>query len=68
MFPSLSFSLWIRSLLEGIANTIVRFVAVEDDFMLTYDKCMAKILVEMDISEGLLAEVEILCQDRLLFQ
>ena len=50
LLPSLPFPLWSRSLLEGIANTIGLFVAVEEDFMLTYDKRMVKIMVEMDIS------------------
>ena len=68
LLPSVPFPLWRCSLLEGIANTIGQFVAVEEDFMLTYDKRMAKILVEMDIFEGLLAEVEILCQECLFSQ
>ena len=55
------FPLWNRSLLEGIGNTIGRFVAVEDDFMNAYDKRIAKILVELDISNGLPADSDILC-------
>ena len=64
----LPFPLWNRSLLEGIGNTIGRFMAVEDDFMNSYDKRMAKILVELDISKGLPADVEILCLDRMFSQ
>ena len=47
-------------------NTIGRFVAVDDNFHLAYDKRMARVLVEMDISLSLPADVEILCKDRLL--
>ena len=54
LLPGLPFLLWNRSLLEGIGNTIGRFVAVEEDFMNSYDKRLARVLVELDISKGLL--------------
>ena len=41
---------------------------MEDDFHLVYDKRVAKILVELDISWGLPAKVEVLCNERLLIQ
>ena len=53
-------------MLEGIGNTIGRFVAMEAYFHLAYDKRIARVLVEMDISLGLPAKVEILCNERLL--
>ena len=65
LLPGLPFPLWSRSLLEGTGNTIGHFVVVEEDFMHSFDKRMEKNLVEMDISVGLLAEVEILCHERL---
>ena len=68
LLPHLPFPLWSRQFLEGIGNTIGRFVLVEDDFHQVYDKRVAKILVEMDISRRLPAEVEILCNKRLLIQ
>ena len=55
-------------MLEGIGNSIGRFVAMEEDFMNSYDKRMAKILVEMEISVGLSVDVEILCHERLFSQ
>ena len=55
-------------MMEGIGNTIGRFVAVEDDFLHTYDKRMAKILVEMDLTSGLPAEIEILCLEWIIQQ
>ena len=54
--------------MEGIGNNIGRFVAVEEDFIHAYDKRMAKILVEMELSSGLPAEIEILCLERLIQQ
>ena len=68
ILPGLPFPLWNQSLLEGVGNTIGRFVALEDDFMNSYDKRKAKILIELDITKGLSAEVEILCHDRLFVQ
>ena len=55
-------------MLEFIGNTIGHFVTVEEDFMKSYDKRMAKMLVEMDISVGLPADVEIRCHERLFSQ
>ena len=63
LLPSLPFPLLRKIILEGIANTVGRFVAVDDDFHLSYDKRMARVLVEMDISHGLPAEVEILYKE-----
>ena len=51
--------------MEGISNTIGRFVEVEDDFQHTFDKRMENILMELDISDGLPTKVEILCYERL---
>ena len=68
LLPGLPFPLWSRSLLEGVGNTIGRFVAVEEDFMHSFDKRMEKILVEMDISVGLPVEVEIPCHEHLFVQ
>lgn len=64
LLPGLPFQLWNRTILEGIGNTIGHFVAVEDDLLNVYDKRIARILVEMDTSKGLPAEIEILCRDR----
>ena len=45
-----------------------RFVVVDEDFHLSYDKRLAHVLVEMDVSHGLSAKVEILFKERLLVQ
>ena len=68
LLPHLPFPLWNKNVLEGIANTIGRFVAVETDFLLVFDKRVAKVLVEMDVSSGLPADVEVLCGERLFIQ
>ena len=62
LLPSLPFPLWSKGILEGIANTIGRFVSIEEDFHLIFDERMAKVLVGIDISSGLPAEIKILCK------
>ena len=54
--------------MEGIGNTIGRFIAVEDDFLHSYDKRMAKILVEMDLTTGFPVEIDIICLERIIQQ
>ena len=68
LLPSLPFPLWHKSILEGIANTVGCFVVVDEHFHLSFDKRLARVLVEMDVSHGLSTEVEILCKERLLIQ
>ena len=66
LLPALPFPLWSHSFLEGISNTIGWFIAVEDDFHSIFDKRCAKVLIELDVSKGLPAEVEIQCLDIIL--
>ena len=68
LLPHLPFPLWNQHVLEGIANTIGRFVVVDDDFHLTFDKRITRVLFELDISLGLPTEVDILCNERLMIQ
>ena len=41
LLPQLPFPLWNKKVLEGVANSIGRFVAVEMDFHLAFDKWVA---------------------------
>ena len=68
LLPALPFSLWSRDFLEGLANTIDSFVGVEDDFQLLFDKQMARVLVELDITRGLPADIDIVCGELLICQ
>ena len=45
-----------------------RFVALDEDFHIPFDRRMAWVLVDMDVSHGLPTEVEILYKERLLVQ
>ena len=68
LFPSLPFTLWNKSILEGIANTMGRFVAVDDYFHHSFDKRMAQVLVEMDVSKGLLPDIDTVCNSSVFTQ
>ena len=52
----------------GLANSLGRFVALEKDFHLIFDKQMARILVELDVSKVLLANIDIVCGDLIINQ
>ena len=68
LLPALPFPFWSRDLLVRVENTIGHFVTVDDDFQLIYDKRMACVLVEMDLSRGLPAEIDILCNEMTICQ
>ena len=59
----LLFPLWNKEFLIGISNSMGRFVAMEDDFQHYFYQRMAKVLVELDVSHGMLMEMEIVCND-----
>ena len=66
LFPTLPYPLWNKDILIALANLIRRFVALEKNFHLIFDKQMAKVLVEVDITKGLIPEIEIDCGDRVI--
>ena len=66
--PALPFPLWSKDILTGIANTIGRFVALEKYFPTSFDKRTARVLVELDVSRGLLPEIEINCNSVVITQ
>ena len=47
---------------------IGHYVALEKYFHLIFDKQMAKVLVEVDITKGLIPEIDIVCGDRVFTQ
>ena len=68
LFPALPYPLWNKDILVALANLIGHFVALEKEFHLIYDKRMEKVLVEVDITKGLIPEIEIDCGDRVITQ
>ena len=65
---ALPFPVWNKDFLIRLDNTLGRFVALEKYFHLIFDKRMAKVLVELDVSKGLLPEIEIDIGSSLIFQ
>ena len=68
LLPALPFPLWNKDVLIDLANLLGWFVALERDFHLIYDKRMAKVLVEVDITKGLILELDIVCGDKVITQ
>ena len=68
MLPALPFPLWNKDVLINLANLLGRFVALERDFHHIYDKRLAKILVEVDITKGLISEIDIVYGDSIITQ
>ena len=52
----------------GLENSLGRFVALEKDFHLIFDKIMKRVLVELDVSKGLLADIDIVCGELIINQ
>ena len=57
--PSLSLNLWNRLALTSIQNLLGRFLKVEESLLGTTDKRMAQVLVDIDVSIGLMETMEI---------
>ena len=52
----------------GIANSLGRFVALEDNFLHSFDKHSARVMVEMVVTVGLSVDIDIIFQDHFLIQ
>ena len=57
--PRLPLHLWNAKSLEAIENTLGRFISVDKEAIATPTKMVAKVLVELDIHEGLLESIDI---------
>ena len=65
---ALPFPLWNNDILNGTANTLGRFVSLEKDYHLIFNKRTAKVLVEIDVSKGILPKIDIVCNSRVFTQ
>ena len=61
LLPDFPFPLWSKDILTRLENTLGHFVSLEKDFHLIFDKQLVKELVELDISRGIIPEVDIVC-------
>ena len=66
--PALLFPLWNKDFLTSLTNSLGCFIALEKDFHLIFDKRMARVLVELDVSKGILVEIDIVCDEKVICQ
>lgn len=59
LLPGLPWELWHSQILMNVGNLIGQFISFEDGWEEKSDRRMACILVELDLQEGLLAELDI---------
>jgi hypothetical protein len=59
LLPSLPLHLWNEKSLEAIGNTLGCFISVDKEAIVAPVKMVAKVLVELDIHEGLLESIDI---------
>jgi hypothetical protein len=57
--PGLPLQFWSREALEAIANTVGRFITVDEDNFFSLERKIAKVLIEINIEDGLPAEIRI---------
>ena len=55
-------------LLIGITKYRGIFVAMEENFLHSFDKCMTRVLVELDVTYGLPPEIDILWDEEVHVQ
>ena len=53
---------------QGLENSLGCFVVLEKDFHLIFDKQMARVLIELCVSKGLLAEIDIYYGEKVICQ
>ena len=59
--------LWAKSIFVVLGNNFGKFVFVDDNMNHVIEKHMSSVMVELDVSRGLPAELDILCGDKIFF-
>jgi hypothetical protein len=67
-YPGLPLQLWNAKALQAIGNELGFFIKVDEAAIKVPDKCIRKVLVEIDIHSGLLESIEIDWRGRILGQ
>jgi hypothetical protein len=58
LLPGLPLELWSGPILESIANSLGKFISFDEKILQQEDKRVVKVLVELDISKGILLELD----------
>ena len=61
LMPGFPIQWWKREIIVMIANTVGRFLFLDDKTLVTGDKKMVAVLVELNVNIGLPEEIEITC-------
>lgn len=64
LLPSFPLDLWTQNILEGLANSIGKFIRIDRDSLHGMNKTMARVMVELNISEGIPTEIEVIWGDK----
>jgi hypothetical protein len=59
LLPGLPLNLWNLPVLKAIGNLLGRFLKVDETCLLSTDKRMARVLVELDLHAGLMDSIEL---------
>ena len=60
LLPGFPLELWTQNVLEGLANSVGKFIRVDKNSLHSMDKKVARVMVELDIAQGLLVEIEVI--------
>lgn len=68
LFPAFPIELWCEEIFIGLANTLGRFIRLDKNMLYGVDKRHAEVMIELDVSCGLLAEVDLVLDRRVFRQ
>ena len=60
LLPGFPLDLWMQNVLEGLENTVAKFIRVDKISLHGFNKMVAKVMVEFDIAKGILAKIEVI--------
>lgn len=68
LLPGFPLELWTQNVLEGLANSVGKFIRIDNKNMFGMEKKIARVMLEFNITRGLPAEVEIIWGNRIIHQ
>ena len=63
ILPNFPVHCWNLKGFMGIANSLGRFILMEDEQLLGFERVSSRVLVEMEVEEGLPAELEVFWEE-----
>ena len=59
VLPGFLLEIWTSNVLDGLDNSVGRFIRVDKNSLFGVNKTMARVMVELDIMEGLSTKIEV---------